>query len=181
MKALFMNAQLLAEFRQALEDMGHPQPPTRARIGSKPAHGVLAGIMKQKRAKPAGMSASWAKGRCEQGQFELHWAPGPTSLGGNPTKHHTGLCRRQARPICLFAEGQSPTALQGCSRILDPASKAQSSGATGSSLLGSLRRLVARAGRLQRGRVPPFYGISPFPGAHPQILSLFSSTLAKTL
>ena len=39
MKALLMSAQLLAERRQALEDMGHPQPPTRARVGSKPAHG----------------------------------------------------------------------------------------------------------------------------------------------
>ena len=78
MEALLASAQLLAEHRQALEDMGHPQPPTRTRIGSKPAHGALAGIMKQKRAKPAGMSASWAKGRAEQGQLELHWAPGPT-------------------------------------------------------------------------------------------------------
>ena len=57
MKALLMNAQLLAGHRQALEDMGHPQPPTRARVGSKPAHGLV-GIMKQKRAKPAGMNAS---------------------------------------------------------------------------------------------------------------------------
>ena len=123
MKALLMDAQLLAGRRQALGGMGHPQPPTRARAGSKPAHGALAGTMKQKRAKPAGMNASWAKGRCEQGQLELHWAPGPTSLGGSPTKHHTGLYHRQVRPIYLFAEGKSPTTLQGCSRILDPGFK----------------------------------------------------------
>ena len=91
MKALLMNAQLLAECRQALEGMGHPQPPTRARIGSNSAHGVLTGTMKQKRTKSAGMNASWAKGRCEQGQLELHWAPGPTNLGGSPTRHHNGL------------------------------------------------------------------------------------------
>ena len=81
MKALFMNAQLLVEYRQALEDMGHPQPLTRARAGSKPARGALAGAMKQKRAKPAGMSATWAKGRCEQGQFELQWGSWPHLLG----------------------------------------------------------------------------------------------------
>ena len=63
MKALLMDAQLLAELRQALGGMGHQQPPTRARAGSKPAHGVLTGAMKQKRAKPADMSASWVKGR----------------------------------------------------------------------------------------------------------------------
>ena len=37
--------------------MGHPQPPTRIRIDSKSAHGALTGIMKQKRAKPAGLAA----------------------------------------------------------------------------------------------------------------------------
>ena len=148
MKALFMSAQLLAERRQALEGMGHPQPPTWARTGSRSAHGALAGAMKQKRAKPAGANASWAKGCCKQGQLELRWAPGPASLGGSPTKHHTGLYQRQARPIYLFAEGKSPTALQGCSRALDPGPKAQSSVAPGNSLVEGLRRLVARAGRL---------------------------------
>lgn len=148
MKALFMNAQLLVEYRQTLEDMGHPQPPTRIRIDNKSAHGVLTGIMKQKRTKSADMNANWVKDRCEQGQFELHWAPGPTNLGDNPTKHHTGLYHRQVRPIYLFVEGKSPTTLQGCNRILDPESKTQSSVAPGSSLVESLRRLVARAGRL---------------------------------
>ena len=147
MKALLMGAQLLAERRQALGGMGHPQPPTRARIGSKPAHGALAGAMEQKRAKPAGMSASWAKGRCEQGQLELRWAPGPASLGGNPTKHRAGLYRRQARPICLFIEGKSPTTLQGCSRILAPGKKTQSSGAPGQ-LAERLRKLASRFGGL---------------------------------
>ena len=141
-------AQLLAEHRQALGGMGHPQPPTRVRIGSKPAHGALTGIMKQKRTKSADMNANWVKDRCEQGQLELRWAPGPTNLGGSPTKHQTGLYHRQARPIYLFAEGKSPTTLQGWNRILDPGSKAQSSVTPGSSLVESLRRLVARAGRL---------------------------------
>ncbi len=65
MKALFMNAQLLVEYRQTLEDMGHPQPPTRIRIDNRSAHGVLTGIMKQKRTKSAGMNASWVKDRCD--------------------------------------------------------------------------------------------------------------------
>ena len=103
--------------------------------------------MKQKRAKPAGMNANWAKDRAEQGQFELHWAPGPTSLGGNPTKHHTGPYHRQARPIYLCAKGKSPTALQGCSRALGPGKKAQSSGAP-SQLAERLRKLASRLGGL---------------------------------
>ena len=131
MKALLMNAQLLAECRQALEDMGHPQPPTRIRIGSKPAHGALTGIMKQKRAKPAGMNASWAKDRCEQGQFDLHWAFGKSNLADYPTKHHPGSHHRQVRPIQLFAKGQSPATLQGCNKILGFSSSRQTSGSQG--------------------------------------------------
>ena len=151
-KTLLMSAQLLAEHRQALEDMGHPQPPTRARAG-KPAHGALTGIMKQKRAKPAGMSASWAKGRAEQGQLGLRWAAGKASLGGYHTKRRAGLCHRQARPIQLFAEGKSLAALQGRSRALGPGKKAQSSGAPGQ-LAERLRKLASRLGGLLQGDSP---------------------------
>ena len=142
MKALLMNAQLLAELRRALEEMGHPQPPTRIRIDNKSAHGVLTGIMKQKRTKSTDMNANWVKDRCEQGQFEIKWAPGKTNLADHPTKHHAGLHHRQVRPIQLFIEGKSPTTLQGCNRILDPASAEQSSG---SPFLVRLKQMFARS------------------------------------
>ena len=109
--------------------------------------------MKQKRAKPAGMSASWAKGRAEQGQLGLRWAAGKASLGGYHTKRHTGLYHRQARPIQLFIEGKSPAALQGCSRILDPGKEAQSSGASGQ-LVARLRKMLSRIGGLLPGDSP---------------------------
>ena len=107
-----MNAQLLVEHRQTLEDMGHPQPPTRIRIDNKSAHGVLTGIMKQKRTKSTDVNANWVKDRCKQGQFEIKWAPGKTDLADYPTKHHTGLHHRQVQPIQLFIKGKSPTTLQ---------------------------------------------------------------------
>ena len=113
MKALFMNAQLLVEYRQTLEDMGHPQPPTRIRIDNKSAHGALTGIMKQKRTKSADMNANWAKDRVEQGQFELRWAPGPASLGGSPTKRRAGLCHRQAAPLSFSLKARAPQLCRG--------------------------------------------------------------------
>ena len=97
--------------------MGHPQPPTRARAGSKPAHGALAGPMKQERAKPAGMSASWAEGRAEQGQLELCWAPGPTSLGGSPTKRRAGLYLRQATPLTYLLKVRAPQLCRGAAEL----------------------------------------------------------------
>ena len=99
--------------------------------------------MKQKRAESADMSANWVKDRCEQGQFEIKWAPGKTNLADYPTKHHTGLHHRQVRPIQLFIEGKSPTALQGCNRILDPANKEQSSGSPLIARLMKFARLSA--------------------------------------
>ena len=83
--------------------------------------------MKSKRSKPAGMSASWAKDRCEQGQLGMQRAEGKASLGGHPAKHRAGSYQRQARPTRLLIKGQSPTALQGCSRILS-GQKGQSCG-----------------------------------------------------
>ena len=91
MKALFRNAQLLVELTQALKEMGHPQPATGARINSKPTNGTLPEVVKKRRANPAGISASWAKGFCEQGRLGLRWASGKASLGSCHTKRHAGL------------------------------------------------------------------------------------------
>ena len=117
----------------------HNHPPE---LEQKPAHGVLTGIMKQKRTKSADANANWVKERCAQGQFDIKWAPGATNLVDHPTKHHTGLHHCKLRPIQLLIAGQSPTALQGCNRILDPANAEQSSG---SSFLVRLKQMFARS------------------------------------
>ena len=85
--------------------------------------------------------------RGQQGQLGLRWAAGKASLGGYYTKRHAGLYHRQARPIQLFIEGKSPTALQGRSRALRPGKKAQSSGVPGQ-LAERLRKLAGRLGGL---------------------------------
>ena len=115
--AMFMNARLVAEFRQALEDMGHPQPPAVARAGSEAGCGVLNGTMRQRRSKVAGMSLSWLKGRRERGQLKAGRAPGPASRAGCAAKNHPGPHHQLVRPMQLYAKGKSPTALQGCDRI----------------------------------------------------------------
>ena len=97
--AMLMNARLMIELRQALEGMGHPQPPAVTRAGSEAGCGVLSGAMRQRRPKAAGMSLSWLKGRCERGQFKIEWAPGPASRAGYATKNHPGPHHQVARPI----------------------------------------------------------------------------------
>ena len=117
--AMFMNAQLAIEFRQTLRDMGHPQPPTRMRTDSQSGHGVVTGTMQQKRSKAIDMRFHWLKDRIvNHEEFDLSWAPGATNLGDYPTKHHTGKHHRMTRPIWVNIEGESPTTLQGCTKIL---------------------------------------------------------------
>ena len=115
--AMFMNARLLIEYRQALEDMGHQQPPTVIRTDSETGCGVINGTMRQRRSKVVDMNLNWIKDRCERKQFDIKWAPGATNRADYTTKHHTGTHHRLVRPIQLYMEGKSPTTLQGCDRI----------------------------------------------------------------
>ena len=61
--ALYLNATLIIEYRQTLEEMGHSQPPTVIRTDNKTAHGILTGTMKQKRSKAIDMRFHWLKDR----------------------------------------------------------------------------------------------------------------------
>ena len=54
--AMFMNGQLIMQYREILQDMGHPQPPTRIRTDSQTGCGVVTGTMKQKRTKSVDMN-----------------------------------------------------------------------------------------------------------------------------
>ena len=116
--AMFMNARLLAEFRQTLEDMGHPQPASIIRTDSKTGCGVLNGTLRQHKSKVADMNLNWLKDGCQRSQFQIEWAPGVTNLADYPTKHHTGSHHKKVRPIQTFIRGESPLTLQGCDRIL---------------------------------------------------------------
>ena len=143
--AMLMNARLMAEFRQALEDMGHPQPPAVARAGSEAGCGVLSGAARQRRPKVAGMSLSWLKGRCERGQFKVGWAPGPTSRAGYATKNHPGPHHQAVRPTQLYIKGRSPTALQWCGRATGAARAKPGPRGAEAGLAGKLKSLLPSA------------------------------------
>ena len=75
-------------FRQTLEDMNHPQPPTRAKTDNTTVNGILDDTMRPKYLKGAGMRASWMKDRIEQGQFDVYWEEAATNKGDLHTKRH---------------------------------------------------------------------------------------------
>jgi hypothetical protein len=78
--AAFTNAQKAVPMRQALHDMGHPQPPTPLKTDNSTAHGILTSLVKQKRSKAFDMRFYWLKDRINQKQFHVYWKPGNENL-----------------------------------------------------------------------------------------------------
>ena len=116
---LFLNAKLIIEYQQTLEEMGHPQPPSIIRTDNKIAHGILTGTMQQKRSKLIDMKFHWLKDKAiNHNQISIEWSPCRTNLADYFTKHHSATHHKRVRPIYLYIKGRSPATLQGCAKIL---------------------------------------------------------------
>jgi hypothetical protein len=86
--AAFINAQKAVPIRQALIDMGHPQPPTPLKTDNSTAHGILTSLVQQKRSKAFDMRFYWLKDRIKQKQLQVYWKPGTENRADYFTKHH---------------------------------------------------------------------------------------------
>jgi hypothetical protein len=117
--ALHMNAQEAIPIRHCLEELGHPQPPTRLRTDNSTAKGFINGTIKQKRSRTFDRQYWWLKDREAQLQFHTVWAPGCYNLADYHTKHHLPGHHKRVRPIYLYEGDNSPNSLQGCNKILD--------------------------------------------------------------
>ena len=96
--AVFTNAQAALPIRQALLDMGHPQPPSPIRTDNKTAQGFLNETIKAKRTKAIDMRFYWTIDRIHQKQFTISWCPGTeNSLADYHTKHHPPSHHRKMR------------------------------------------------------------------------------------
>ena len=62
--------------REALQNMGHPQPPTPIQTDNTTAIGISTDSVKQKRSKAMDMRFYWTRDRVRQGQFHIYWKPG---------------------------------------------------------------------------------------------------------
>eukprot|EP00957_Ditylum_brightwellii_P130302 9939585-Ditylum_brightwellii.AAC.1 len=59
--ALYTNARKGEELRTALEEMGHPQPPTPIVIDNTTANGIVNDTVKQRRLRAIDMRFYWLK------------------------------------------------------------------------------------------------------------------------
>ena len=94
---IFHNAKTAVPIRTALEELGHPQPPTTIRTDNSTSHGILTSTIRQKRSKAFDMRIYWIKDRIKRGQFFLFWDRGKNNLADYFTKHFPPKHHRQIR------------------------------------------------------------------------------------
>jgi hypothetical protein len=102
--AVFINAKEVAVLRTTLEELGHPQPPTKMETDNTTATGYSNGTIKQKRTKAMCMHFYWIKDRVKQGQFNAYWGPGYQNLADYFTKHHSPAHHKIMREIYIHAD-----------------------------------------------------------------------------
>jgi hypothetical protein len=69
--ALFLNCKQATFFRLALEEMGHPQPPTLIHCNYSTAIGITNNTVKQQRSHLMEMCFFWVADAVEQGKFNI--------------------------------------------------------------------------------------------------------------
>ena len=99
--ALFINCREAIPARNALEIMGHKQPPTPIQTDNNPALRFVTNNIASKRLKSMDMKLHWLCCRIAQKQFRHYWQPGPNNLGDYVTKHHAAIHHRAVRGIYL--------------------------------------------------------------------------------
>ena len=99
--ALFHNGKEACPLRTALEELGHPQPPTPLQTDNSTAAGIANDSIKQKRSKAIDMRFYWVRDRCRQGQFHVYWRRGANNKADYFTKHHSAKHHKDVRPMYL--------------------------------------------------------------------------------
>ena len=86
--SLYYNCKNAIPLRRALEEMGHPQPPTRVVTDNSTAEGLINKSMTPKRAKTYDQRMNWLKCREAQKQFNIVWRSGKDNRADYHTKTH---------------------------------------------------------------------------------------------
>ena len=100
--ALYFNMCDAVPIRTALEEMGHPQPPTPIVIDNSTASGIANNTIKQRRSKAIDMRFYWVQDRITQQQFKVYWRKGEENLADYFTKHHPARYHILMRPTYLL-------------------------------------------------------------------------------
>ena len=91
---LFYNGQTIISIRQALLDLGHPQPPTPLKTDSSTSNDFVHANMKRKRSKSWDMRYHWLRDRTLQQHLQIYWDRGSNNHADYFTKHHPPIHHR---------------------------------------------------------------------------------------
>jgi hypothetical protein len=86
--ALYTTAREMIPLRNALEEMGWPQPKSPIQTDNSTAIGFVHDTIIQRRIKMIWMRLHWLRCRAAQGQFRFYWDKGSTNMADYHTKHH---------------------------------------------------------------------------------------------
>ena len=88
---LYGNAQMGIIIRHALEELGHPQPPTPLKTDNATANSFVHSNLRQKRSKTWDMRWNWLRDQTTLNALRIYWAPGTDNDADYFTKHHHTL------------------------------------------------------------------------------------------
>ena len=109
--AIFINSKEAIKLRQALEAMGHPQPPTDITTDNETAAGIVKQTIRQNKSRAMNMRYFWVLDQDKEGVINVRWKPGHVNKANYFTKHFFGTYHKKIRPIYLH-EANSPRYIQ---------------------------------------------------------------------
>ena len=95
--ALFLGGKQSVDFRNILESLGYPQPPTWMETDNTTAWKLANGTVKHRQSKAMDMRFFWITDRVKQGQFYVYWRKGKTNRADFVTKCHPPKYHRETR------------------------------------------------------------------------------------
>ena len=87
--------------RNALEELGHHQPPAPMQVNNTTAAGFIKKQNKQRRLKAIGMRDYWLQDRQQQEEFNAYWCEGMRNLADYFRKHFPPTVHQDNRPAHL--------------------------------------------------------------------------------
>ena len=120
--ALYLNVKQGRIIRLALEEMGHPQPPTPINCDNLTTTGIVNGTVKRQRSRSMEKNYFYVIDQVDNKQFIVEWYPGHENLGDYISKHHDERHHKEVRNIYLHDENsprylqraERPSSLRGC-------------------------------------------------------------------
>jgi hypothetical protein len=104
--ALFVTCKEGKMYRNTLQDIGHPQPPTPIATDNMTATGIANRTVKHKKTRAMDTRFYWLADRVEQRQFDIRWEPGEGNQADYFTKSHSPKHNQKMRPMYLVGEGK---------------------------------------------------------------------------